>query len=146
MPTTPTTGDVLDSVLSSRPDVLNHLSSAHRAAAAVVDPRILDLCTIRVASLLGGAVVPTEAVDAETMAALPSWPTDPRFNDVERACLALTEHFVVDVATLPDELAEPVVEALGAEGFANFITALLVNEQRIRLCLIWDRLFDGDLP
>lgn len=133
-------------MLASRPDVLAHLTSAHRAAAAVVDPRILDLCTIRVASLLGGTVEPTDAVDAQTAAALPSWPTDARFNETERACLALTEHFVVDVATLPDELADPVIGAFGPEGFANFVTALLVNEQRIRLCLMWDRLFEGELP
>ncbi|MGI9624411.1 MAG: hypothetical protein ACR2PK_16380 [Acidimicrobiales bacterium] len=138
------TSDVIELVLADRPDVFEHLSSAHAAAAEVVDPRLLGLCTARVAMLLGLDPEASPALDADTLDALSTWPDNPEFSETERACLAFTEQFVVDVANIPDELAEPVVEAVGPDGFANFVTALLVNEQRIRLRLIWDRVLDGD--
>ena len=47
---------------------------------------------------------------------------------------------MIDVASLDDATADAVVERLGAEGFGNFVNALLVAEQRQRLRLIWDRL------
>lgn len=137
---------MIESVLADRPDVLEHLSSAHAAAADVVDQRLLDICTARVAMLLGDNPEPSAALDGPTLGALPSWPDNPVFSETERTCLAFTEQFVIDVANIPDEVADPVAEVLGPEGFANFVTALLVNEQRIRLRLMWDRLLDQDAP
>ena len=45
---------VLDEVLATRlpehPDVVRHLTEAHDAAWATVDPRLLELCRLRVAT------------------------------------------------------------------------------------------------
>ena len=142
-----TTDEVLTSTLESRPDVLEHLTAAHAAAQAAVDIRLYELCRIRVASLLGTPLERASGVlDDATIAALSRWPTSDLFDDRDRACLAFTEQFVIDVASLDDAHANAVVSQLGGAGFANFVNALLVIEQRQRLRLAWDRLFEGQQP
>lgn len=136
------TADVLAEVLAETPDVLAELTAAHQAAVAAVSPRLLELCRLRIAGLLrAGDDAASDVVDPTTVAALASWPTSELFDSADRACLAFTEQFVIDVASIPDELANAVADELGPEGFADFVNALLVVEQRLRLRLIWGRLF-----
>ena len=140
------TSSVIDRILADRPDVARHLGAAADAAPAATDPALLALCSRRVAQLLGGPPDDRFPVAQPVADALPQWPTDDRFDAVDRACLAFTEQFVIDVASMDDATALAVVDALGAEGFGNFVNALLVTEQRQRLRLIWDRLFSEDTP
>lgn len=69
-----------------------------------VDAETLELCRIRLATLLRSqadlAIEP--AVDRELVDALPSWPTSPRFTDAQRAALAFTEQYVIDVEGFTD--------------------------------------------
>jgi alkylhydroperoxidase family enzyme len=147
------TDEVLDGVLTARGggfvDVRDDMRAAHDAAWQAIEPRLLELCRVRMATLLGcdaEAKVRTDGagVEPERYAAIPSWPTDPRFDACERACLAFAEHFVIDVASLDDHTAGAVREHLGDQGLQDFASALLVIEQRIRLRLVWDRLLGGD--
>ncbi len=87
---------------------------------------------------------PGSDVAPELLDVIASWPTDGRFGGVDRACLALTEHYVMDVASVDDATVAAVRVHLGDEGLQNFVSALLVVEQRIRLRLIWDRLLSTD--
>ena len=137
-----TTTQVLDRVLADRPDVHRHLADAWAAAPAAVDRRLLALCSARIADLLGGPVDDAFPLPDHLAEALPTWPSAPQFDDTDRACLAFTEQYVIDVASLDDQTAGAVADRLGAEGFANFVNALLVVEQRQRLRLMWDRLFE----
>ncbi len=127
------------------PEILEALDAVHERAWATVDTRRLELCRLRVAGLLG---VETEAdatlVSPDLLEALPQWPTSPRFDAVDRACLAFSEQWVIDVASIPDGCAAAVVEHLGPEGALNFTHALLVVEQRLRLRSMWDTLFADD--
>lgn len=142
------TEDVLSAVLHDHPDVAAQLAAAHAAAWRVVDPVVLELCRLRIAALLGcraEAATRTPAaseagLEEAMVAELAQWPTSPRFGRRERACLALCEHFVMDVASVPDELADDVVEHLGRDGLADLVAALLVVEQRQRLRLAWQAL------
>ena len=61
----------------------------------------------------------------------------------ERACLAFCEQFFVDVANVTAEETEAISAELGVQGLADFVSALLVIEQRLRLRLAWEQLF-GD--
>lgn len=129
-------------------DVSEQLRAANDAAWAATSPRLLELCRVRIAILLGCAAetearTPGSGVADDVLAAIRSWPTDPRFDPLDRACLAFTEHYVIDVASIDDDTVAAVREHLGDEGVANFVNALLVVEQRIRLRLVWDRLFGG---
>jgi hypothetical protein len=137
----------LQRVLTGRDDVVTHLTDAHAAAQAAVSPRILELCRARVAALLGGPPpAPDTAVSSETYAALAQWPTSALFDTTDRACLAFAEQFVIDVASLDDATAFAVRDALGDQGFADFVSALLVIEQRQRLHLMWDHLLQETTP
>ncbi len=148
-----TTEDVITRVLggdragrrSGLADVSEQLRAANEAAWAATSPRLLELCRVRIAILLGCAAevdarTPGSGVGDDLLAAIRSWPTDARFDALDRACLAFTEHYVIDVASIDDDTVAAVREHLGDEGVANFVNALLVVEQRIRLRLVWDRL------
>ena len=130
-------------------DVRGELDAANQAAWAATSPRLLELCRIRIATLLGcdteaDARTTGSGVDDGVAEAIRLWPTDPRFDSTDRACLAFAEHYVIDVASIDDATVAAVRDDLGDEGLLNFVNALLVVEQRIRLRLMWDRLLGGN--
>jgi len=113
------------------------------AAWDVTDPVLLELCRVRMATLLG---FPAEearrttraraaGLDEETIAELPRWPTSTRFGAPERACLAFAEQFVVDANGVTDELVADLTAHLGAEGCYAFVQALSLVETFQRACL-----------
>jgi alkylhydroperoxidase family enzyme len=139
---------ILDQSVPGFADVSDELSGAHRAAWAASTPRLLELCRVRMAMLLGCAIevnsrTPDSGVDDATLRSLAAWPTDPRFDDTDRACLAFAEHWLIDVASIDDATVAAVRDHLGDDGLLDFVSALLVVEQRIRLRLMWDRLLGG---
>lgn len=143
------TAAIVDRVLAPCPDVADLLGRSHERAWHVVDQRLLELCRLRVASLLGNPSALAERtagapIDDATAGALERWWEAACFDATDRACLAFTEQFVFDVASLTDELAAAVVEHLGEAGAVDFTRALLVIEQRQRLQLAWERLFGED--
>jgi len=107
------------------------------------DPLVLELCRLRQASLLGcdaeAARRTSFATDAglpeATVSALSSWPTDPRFGPVERACLAYTEVFVIDPHGVGDDHAATVRDLLGEPGLVALTTALGLFDGLCRLHL-----------
>jgi alkylhydroperoxidase family enzyme len=146
------TDEVIDRVLvddvAGLRDVRDELASLHDAAFGAVDSRRLELCRLRIAMLLGcsaelGYRTPGVELADETTAALANWPNDPHFDSADRAVLAFTEQWVIDVASLDDETAGAVRDYLGDGGLLDFAQAILVVEQRVRLRLVWDRLFGG---
>jgi len=146
--TTPATQASLAEHLAGFPDVLQQLDAAYAAAWDAVDPTILELCRLRVASMLGAADEHAHRsaqapIEETKIQALSQWPLSPLFNEAERACLAFTEQFVIDVAGLDDATAIRVGETLGQQELANFVSALLVIEQRIRISLAWQTIFGG---
>jgi len=146
------TGDLIERVLVDHPAVREHLAAAWTAAWDAVDPVLLELCRLRVAMLLGceaelAARTPAAVaagLDEETVAVLADWPRSVRFGPTERAGLAFTEQFVIDVAGMDDETAGGVRKQLGDQGLIDFTSALLVVEQRQRLRQTWAGLFGTD--
>jgi alkylhydroperoxidase family enzyme len=145
----PTTENVLAAVLKRRSEhreVHAALVTCCSAAWNGVETRLLSLCRERVAQMLGCPSETTVAASAEQrllasdIGDLGSWRQSTRFDDRERVCLAFTEQFVFDVASLDDSTVHRVSEALGHEGLLAFVSALLVVEQRIRLRLVWEQL------
>lgn len=142
------TSAAIERVLADRPDVVAALHEAHEAAWSAVDPRLLELCRIRAAQLIGCepeavARVPVPAVDPVLFDQVASWPTSPLFDDRDRAVLAWCEMFVIDVASLDDDTVQRVRQHLGDDGLVDLTSALLVVEQRQRMRCTWELLFDG---
>lgn len=117
-------------------EALRHLEAAHDAAWDVVDSRLLEVCRNRMAMLLGHGPTLAE-LGPDDLAVLSSWP-DAGLAAVEVAALAFTEEYTIDVAAVSDEQTASLRSHLGDEGLANFVNALLVVEQRMRLELVWD--------
>ena len=135
-----TTTAILGRVLADQPVMMGELNAAHAAAYAAVDATVLELCRVRTARLLGADFDPPQGLDAQQIDALVDWRSSTEFTPTQRACLAFTDQFVTDVASLDDATAAAVTDHLGDEGLANFASALLVVEQRQRMCLAWERL------
>jgi alkylhydroperoxidase family enzyme len=139
--TTTSTSELMEAVLGQHPPVLDALTAAHDAAWKAVDTELLELCRVRVAMLLGNdAEAASGQLDPSLLAALPDWRSSSLFTDPQQACLAFTEQFVIDVASLTDAQAQAVATELGGDGVSNFVSALLVIEQRQRIRLAWSRI------
>ena len=143
------TDQVIRDVLAAHPQVAASLLAAHAAAWDAVDPVVLELCRLRIAQLLDNPAelaVRTPAataagLDEATIADLTMWPSSSRFGSRERACLALCEQSLIDVGNVTSEQTEAVADELGVQGLADFVSGLLVVEQRQRLRLVWAQLF-----
>jgi alkylhydroperoxidase family enzyme len=132
-----------DRLAGLRPEAFGALAGLVAAAWAACDPVLLELARLRTATLLrhraelqrrtarAQAAGLTEAKVAE----LGAWPTSPRFSPCERACLALTEQFVIDANGVTDGHVAAVTEHLGPEGCYTFVQALSVLETFQRACL-----------
>jgi alkylhydroperoxidase family enzyme len=113
------------------------------AAWDETDPVVLELCRVRMATLLGFPAeqnrrterARTAGVDETKLAALAAWPTSPHYTDRERACLALAEQFVIDANGVGDEHVAAVTDHLGPAGCYAFVQALSVVETFQRACL-----------
>jgi alkylhydroperoxidase family enzyme len=132
-----------DRFAASWPDAFAPLSDVVAAAWDETDPVLLELCRLRMATLLG---FPAEqarrtlraraaGLDEAKVAELSAWPTSPRFTARERACLALAEQFVIDANGVTDEHVAGVADHLGPEGCYAFVQALSVLETFQRACL-----------
>ncbi len=139
------TDAVIAGVLQGLPDVDRALDEVRQAAWQATDPRLLELCRLRIAQLLDCAAeaevrTPGLDLDEATIAELADWPRSERFDDADRAVLALCEQWIIDVASLDDATTRAVADALGDDGLVDLVGALIVVEQRQRLRLTWDRL------
>jgi alkylhydroperoxidase family enzyme len=113
-------------------DALARLDAAHAAAWRATDPALLGVCHRRVGMLLGAASI-VDAMSVDDQRDLAAWPTSSSFDDTEKAALAFTEHYVIDVASMPDDVVFALCERLGDAGLVDFVNALLVVEQRMTL-------------
>jgi alkylhydroperoxidase family enzyme len=129
-------------VLGARPE----LATAHERLLTTiwdgsVDPVTLELCRLRMATLLTSAAALDERTPAaseaglteERIGRLPRWPTDPSFSTEERACIGFAEQFVIDHQQISDDDVHELTELLGAEGVVTFTSALVVWDNQHRL-------------
>jgi alkylhydroperoxidase family enzyme len=120
------------------------------ALAAVVgrawdatDPVLLELCRLRMATMLGASAelerrsgrARAAGLDETKIAELPAWPTSARYAADERACLAFAEQFVIDANGVTDEQVAELTRHLGPEGTYAFVQALSAIETFQRACL-----------
>ena len=132
-----------DRFAASWPVPFGALADVVVAAWDETDPVLLELCRLRMATLL---TYPAEqarrteraraaGLDEAKVTELPSWPTSPSFDPRERACLALAEQFVIDANGVTDEHVADVTTPMGPEGCYAFVQALSAIETFQRACL-----------
>ena len=119
---------------------------------ARVEPVLLELCRLRLASMNGALyglstrnpAAREAGLDEAKIAALDSWRKTELFSDTEAACLRFAEQFALDPGEISDEIAAPVVEALGDPGTVAFVEALAIFDGFSRFCAILDITSNGD--
>jgi len=99
-----------------------------------IDPVTLELCRLRVAQLHGARAALAErrpeafaaGLTEERIARLADYGRDPGFSARERACLELSELFVMDPSAIDDACFVAVRDALGEPGTVALLEALAV--------------------
>ena len=132
-----------DRVTALFPAAFEAVVNLQRAVWASFDPVVLELARLRTAQLLafaGGLALRSDAarragLEEAKVAALPEWPTSSLFSDGERACLALTEQFVMDANGVTDELVGAVLQHYSAADCHTFVNAVSAFETFQRGCL-----------
>jgi alkylhydroperoxidase family enzyme len=110
-----------------------------------VSPVLLELCRLRIATLLGHdgeqsrrtAAATDAGLTEEKIAALPRWPVDARFDDQERAVLELAELFSMDVHSVSDEQVAAVARYLDPPGLLALVVSLGFFEAFMRMELLF---------
>lgn len=110
----------------------------------LVEPTLLELCRIRVAQILGCAAeerrrtpqAVAAGFDEALVAELADWPRSQRFSAVQRACLRLTDGFVLDPHGVTDADAAAVAARLPPPEMMALIEALAVFDGFTRFRLI----------
>ncbi len=128
------------------PEAFDALARVVGATREDTDPVLLELARLRIAKLLANSVEIDQrsdpareaGLDEAKVAELAAWPTSPRFSARERACLALTEQFVMDANGVTEEQVAAVTEHLGGPGCYAFVQAISVLETFQRACLTLD--------
>jgi alkylhydroperoxidase family enzyme len=120
----------LDRVFGLRPDAYDRFRELYGGLwdPAVIDPRVLELCRLRIGTILGSdaeravrfADGRAAGVTETEVAALPHWPSTPAFRDAERAAVAFAEQYVMD----PHELTDDHFAALHAHFDESAIATL----------------------
>jgi alkylhydroperoxidase family enzyme len=125
------------------PEPFQALAGVVAATEQETDPVLLELARIRIATVLQypaevarrSARARDAGLTEAKVADLPAWPTSPLFTARERACLSLTEQFVMDANGVTDAQVADVTEHLGAAGCYAFVEAVSVLETFQRACL-----------
>ncbi len=102
----------------------------------------LALCQLRV-DQLHASDQPSKRlakhVADEQMEHLSQWPTHSAFSDGERAALAFTEMYVMDVAAITDEQADAVKAVYGEAGLVALIHVLGLFYAQARSNKLWEK-------
>lgn len=132
-----------DRVSALCPEAFSAIARLVGAAWQEVDPILLELCRLRIAFILGYTAesqrrstrAEAAGLTKEKLADLPLWPTSPKFSQLERACLALVEQFVIDANGVTDGHVAAVSHHLGPDGCYAFVQAISALETYQRACL-----------
>ena len=96
-----------------------------------VDPVTLELCRLRMATLIGSAAdmamreprAAAAGLTEETIEALPAWPTSEHFTEAQRVALGFAEQYVIDAHGFTDDDMAVMHEYFTDEQLASLTTA-----------------------
>ena len=111
-----------------------------------IDPVTLELCRLRVAQLHGARAALAErrpeaqaaGLTEARIAHLADYGSDPAFSARERACLELSELFVMDPSAIDDATFGAVRDTLGEQGTVALLEALAVFDGFTRAQVMLD--------
>ncbi|WP_009478498.1 carboxymuconolactone decarboxylase family protein [Rhodococcus sp. JVH1] len=111
----------LQTIASGAPDVYATLVGAWAASAAAIDGAVLAAIRDRIEKILGAESVPAATTDTPE--------------------LAFIDQFVDYVADVDEQLRAPLLGKYGKAGLRNFVEAVYIADQSVRLSLTHEQLF-----
>lgn len=122
------------------PEATQNLDALIEVAWKSADPVELELCRLRIASMLGDTVgsarrtvaATAAGLDEQRIALLDRWWESPAFSPRERARLAYTEQFVTSVSSMGDEEIEALLAEDDHVQVYEFTMAIYVLEMTTR--------------
>jgi alkylhydroperoxidase family enzyme len=132
----------LDRVYGLRQQYYELFMQDYHRSIERVDPVLIELCRLRMATLLQSeldlSLRYTPAIHAGLSEAklreLSKYQSSTLFSDEERRCLEFAEQFVIQSSDITDEDVVRVQTALDPEKFIYFVKALSVMDQLQRGC------------
>ena len=136
----------LDRVYGLRPQYYAIFMEDYNCSIERVDPILVELCRLRMATLMGSQhdlslrYKPAAAagLTEEKVRELSRYDSSPMFSDRERRCLDFAEQFVIQSSAITDADVEQVQSVLDPESFIFFVKALSVMDQLQRGCVAFD--------
>jgi alkylhydroperoxidase family enzyme len=133
-----------DGVTAMFTGAADSVTRLHRVIWELGDPALLELCRLRIATLLefeAGLRIRSKQAQAAGLTEnkvelLNLWPTSPLFSDRERACLALTEQLLMDASGMTDEIIDEVLGHLSPSECYALVQAVNAMETLQRGCLV----------
>ena len=135
-------GDDRDSTIGELAELAAPFSALYESlwTQRHVPADVLELCRLRLAQLHQCAVELQRhevEIPIEKSERLAQWDTDSIFSSAERACLAFTEVYAMDVQALTDQHADAVKMHFGDAGLVLLVEALGILDGMTRLSLLW---------
>jgi AhpD family alkylhydroperoxidase len=131
------------------PEVLSALQASCTSVRAASDPALLELARLRLADLLATSAELSAPSWGEPAPAaretVTTWPTSDAFDDTDRAALALTEQFAIDVTGVTAGPLGAAADALGA-GVLPFVQGLYLLDVGQRAGAALGALFGTEVP
>jgi len=133
-----------DGVTALFPAAADSVTRLHRVIWEQGDPVLLELCRLRIATLLEfeaglrirNARAERAGLDQDKIGSLNLWPTSPLFSARERACLALAEQLLMDTSGMTDEIVGDVLKHLPPSECYALVQAVNAMETLQRGCLV----------
>jgi alkylhydroperoxidase family enzyme len=133
-----------DNEFAAVAEAIAALGGVERACRATLAPATVELCRRRVAMLLGNEAELDRATTTDAdgdlgdeLATLARWTSSPFIGPAERACLAFTEQFVIDVTQIDDTMVAAVAAHSSPADTYVFARWLQACEARQRVELLF---------
>jgi alkylhydroperoxidase family enzyme len=136
----------LDRVYGLRAQYYRLFMEDYNRSIERLDPVLVELCRLRMATLLGSRLDQSlrykPALEAGLTEAkvreLPRYDKSPLFTERERRCLEFAEQFVIQSSNIGDEEVARVQAVMEPEEFIYFVKAVSVMDQLQRGCAAFD--------
>ncbi|WP_162794590.1 carboxymuconolactone decarboxylase family protein [Nocardioides houyundeii] len=137
----------LDGPVHARaPELVAELLSLNEVAQTTCSGPEMALCQLRMRQMHGagpGEAAP-EGVSPDQAAALSQWWDSDLFSDHERACLSLTEQFVLAVSSVTQADIDALKPTWSDDQIYDFVMALYVADMSSRASLVLGSVFDDE--
>lgn len=126
-----------DAVLGLKSEVYELLRGMLATAWRITDPRLLDICRLRVAQMVG-ARADISSADGQFLTGLSDWRSSSAFTERERAALGYAEQYHLDHKGITNSQKQELAHYLSPQEVVNFVWALHMNDAYARVLSLLD--------